>query len=75
MATKPNTLFELFTATPQISEVEQARHYIGNHRAARDDQDKGSHKWHVEQIKLDWWVSQLLRAVDCTADVASVGRA
>lgn len=56
-------LMALFTATPQISEIEQARHYIATHRAARDEQERGSRAWHVEQIKLDWWVAQLLRAI------------
>lgn len=77
MATQPNTLFEMFTATPQLTdaqrqiaiadyEAEQARdeacRYIKDHRRKRDRAMPGDRAWHVEQIKVDWWLNELLRA-------------
>ena len=56
-------LMALFTGTPQLSEVEQARHYIRTHRETRDQCMIDSHARHVEQVKLDWWTEQLLRAI------------
>ena len=56
-------LMALFTATPQIGEVEQARHYIELHREQRDRCELYSRAWHVERIKLDWWTKQLLHAI------------
>lgn len=60
-------LMALFTATPQLGEIEQARHYIELHREQRDRFERDSRAWHVEQIKLDWWVKELLKA---TGEVA-----
>lgn len=56
-------LMALFTGTPQLSEVEQARHYIRTHKEKRDQCVIDSHARHVEQVKLDWWTGQLLRAI------------
>lgn len=56
-------LMALFTATPQLSEIEQARHYIEAHREQRDRCALDSRAWHIERIKLDWWVKQLLSLV------------
>jgi hypothetical protein len=54
-------LWALFTATPQIGEAEQAAHYMAHHLERRDQFPIGSTPWHVERIKLDWWVKEWLR--------------
>ena len=56
-------LMALFTETPQLSEVEQARHYIRTHKEKRDQCMTDSRARQVEQIKLDWWTEQLLIAI------------
>lgn len=56
-------LMALFTETPQIGAVEQARHYIRTHKEKRDQCMADSRARQVEQIKLDWWTEQLLLAI------------
>jgi hypothetical protein len=57
-------LWALFTDTPHIAEAERAAHYMAHHLARRDQHPIGSRPWHVERIKLDWWVRESLRISD-----------
>lgn len=71
-------LMALFTAAPQLNEAqqrievadykaEQAREeacrYIRLHLRKRDRCELDSRAWHVERIKIDWWVKELLRVM------------
>lgn len=58
-------LMALFTGTPQLGEVEQACHYIRTHREKRDQCVIDSREWHIERIKLDWWIAKLLQTMEC----------
>lgn len=58
-------LMALFTATPQLGEVEQTCHYIRTHRERRDQCALDSREWHIERIKMDWWLAKLLLAMGC----------
>lgn len=58
-------LMALFTGTPQLGEVEQACQYIRTHRERRDQCTLDSREWHIERIKLDWWLAKLLHAMEC----------
>jgi hypothetical protein len=54
-------LWALFTTAPQLSDADRAAHYIEHHFEQRERHALGSHGWHIERIKLDWWVKELLR--------------
>lgn len=43
------------------TEIEEARHMVAKLRAKRDSFLPGSRDWHLEQIKLDWWMGELAR--------------
>jgi hypothetical protein len=43
------------------TEIEEARHMVAKLRANRDGLLPGSRDWQLEQIKLDWWMGELVR--------------
>lgn len=57
-------LWALFTDAPQIDETERACHYIRLHKEQRDSFELDTRPWHVERIKMDWWVKELLRITE-----------
>lgn len=64
-------LWALFTDAPQIGEAELAAHYIERHFEQREQYPIGSRPWHVERVKLDWWVKELLRIHEASKEAQS----
>lgn len=54
-------LWALFTETPHLSEAEKAADHIERHFEQRERHPIGSRPWHIERVKLEWWVKELLR--------------
>lgn len=71
-----------FPARPAIpalpdfcSEIEEARHMVARLRAQRDAYAPSTRKFMIEQIKLDWWMEELLRvSVDADSSVIAMRR-
>jgi hypothetical protein len=54
--------------TDFCSDIEEARYMVARLRAQRDAFDPHSRKFMIEQIKLDWWMDELLRLSDAAND-------
>lgn len=50
------------------NEIEEARYMVARLRVQRDACDPHSRKFMVEQIKLDWWMGELMRVSDVAND-------